>query len=324
MAVLVDDAHWLDGSSAQALLFAFRRLVADPIAVLIAVREGDPSLLDGADLPTLRLAGLTSGEAATLLRGLTPAAAERLHGATAGNPLALIELAADGARPRARSRGRPGAGVRAHLACVPAARRRARRAPRGARWCWRRPATAAICRCSSGPRARLGIDLAALAVAESARPGHAASGRRSSSAIRSLGRRSTPRAPIEERRAAHRALAAALPDRDVDRRAWHLAAAAVGTDDAASAALEQAGVRSRDRSSYATAAAAFERAGAARRRRRAARPAAAGSGRGRVARRACRTRRRAARGGPRVPRPTRPPASRSTSSPATSRSAEAR
>ena len=53
MVVLVDDAHWLDGSSAQALLFAFRRLVADPIAVLIAVREGEPSLLDGADLPTL-------------------------------------------------------------------------------------------------------------------------------------------------------------------------------------------------------------------------------------------------------------------------------
>ena len=52
VAVLVDDAQWLDQSSAQALLFAFRRLVADPIAVLIAVREGEPSLLDGADLPT--------------------------------------------------------------------------------------------------------------------------------------------------------------------------------------------------------------------------------------------------------------------------------
>ena len=64
VAVLIDDAHWLDGSSAQALLFAFRRLVADPIAVLIAVREGEPSLLDGADLPILRIGGLTSDEAA--------------------------------------------------------------------------------------------------------------------------------------------------------------------------------------------------------------------------------------------------------------------
>jgi predicted ATPase len=40
LAVLIDDAHWLDGPSAQALLFAVRRLVAEPIAVLIAVREG--------------------------------------------------------------------------------------------------------------------------------------------------------------------------------------------------------------------------------------------------------------------------------------------
>ena len=68
VAVLIDDAHWLDASSAQALLFAFRRLVADPIAVLIAVREGEPSLLDGADLPTLRIDGLSRDECAALLR----------------------------------------------------------------------------------------------------------------------------------------------------------------------------------------------------------------------------------------------------------------
>src|ERR1700722_6674405 len=73
--VVVDDAQWLDGSSAQALLFAFRRLVADPIAVFIAVRADEPSLLDGADLPTLRVTGLTSDEAATLLGGLTSAEA---------------------------------------------------------------------------------------------------------------------------------------------------------------------------------------------------------------------------------------------------------
>ena len=67
VAVLVDDAHWLDGSSAEALLFALRRLVADPIAVILAVRDDEPSLLDGADLPTLRSAGLDRVSAAAEL-----------------------------------------------------------------------------------------------------------------------------------------------------------------------------------------------------------------------------------------------------------------
>jgi hypothetical protein len=95
VAVLVDDAHWLDDSSAQALLFAFRRLVADPIAIIVTVREGEPSLLDGADLPVLQLRGLTSHEAAMLLPGVPPGTARWLHDAMAGNPLALLELAAD-------------------------------------------------------------------------------------------------------------------------------------------------------------------------------------------------------------------------------------
>src|SRR4051812_48650015 len=106
--VLVDDAHWLDGSSADALRFALRRLVADPIAVLLSVREGEPSLLDGADLPELRLAGLTGSEAAELLHGVPAALAARLHRATAGNPLALLELAGGPPQPPPPPGGRPG------------------------------------------------------------------------------------------------------------------------------------------------------------------------------------------------------------------------
>ncbi len=258
VAILVDDAHWLDGSSAQALLFAFRRLVADPIAVLIAVREGDSSLLDGADLPTLRVAGLTSSEAATLLRELTPAVAERLHAAAAGNPLALIELAADGHDLALAPEGAP---VLVSARISRAFLRRVGELDESARRALVLAATSDTGDLPMLERAahRLGIDLATLAVAEGGglvtlRPG-AVEFRHplARSAIYAA-------APIEDRRAAHRALAAALPDRDIDRRAWHLAAAAVGTDQAASAALEHAGVRSRDRSSYATAAAAFERA----------------------------------------------------------------
>src|SRR6478752_6393821 len=53
VAVIVDDGHWLDASSADALLFAMRRLVADPIAVIVAVRHEEPSFVDDARLPTL-------------------------------------------------------------------------------------------------------------------------------------------------------------------------------------------------------------------------------------------------------------------------------
>src|SRR5436305_1168215 len=81
------DAHWLDGSSADALLFAMRRLLADPIAVVVAVRDDEPSFVDGVQLPVLNLTGLDR-EAATALVG--DLAAERLYAATGGNPLALL------------------------------------------------------------------------------------------------------------------------------------------------------------------------------------------------------------------------------------------
>ncbi len=261
LAVLVDDAQWLDESSAQALLFAFRRLVADPIAVLIAVREGEPSLLDGADLPTLRIGGLTSGDAASLVPGVPASLAGRLHRATAGNPLALLELAADPSDPAlALAPEDAPILVSARIARAFVQRLHA----------LGEPARRALVLAATSDRgelpmleraaARLGVDLAALAEAERAglvtlrgglvefRHPLARSGIYAD-------------APAEQRRAAHRALAESLPDLDVDRRAWHLASAAVGADAAASDALEQAGVRSRQRSAYATAAAAFERAG---------------------------------------------------------------
>ena len=259
VAVLVDDAQWLDVSSAQALLFAFRRLVADPIAVLIAVREGEPSLLDGADLPTLPIGGLTSDEAAMLLHGLAPAAALQLHGLTAGNPLALLELAGDA---HELALAPEGAAVLVSAKIARAFLRRLGTLDEAAR---RALVLAATSDSGDLPMleraaAQLGIDLSELTVAESAGLVTLSAG---SVEFRHPLARSAiyADAPAGQRREAHRALAAALPDRDVDRRAWHLAAAAVGADDSASAALEQAGARSRDRSAYATAAAAFERAG---------------------------------------------------------------
>jgi len=259
LAVLVDDAQWVDGSSAQALLFAFRRLVADPIAVFITCREDEPSFLDGADLRALRIGGLTSDEAAMLVPGLAPEVARRLHQASAGNPLALLELAPDADELALAPDGAP------VLVSAAISRRFLQRA--GLLDQAVRQALVLSAASDTGDlptleraAARLGTDLSALAAAESAGLVrlHAGMVEFSHPLARSA---IYADAPASQRREAHRALAAALPDRDLDRRAWHLAAAAAGTDETASAALEQAGIRSRERSAYATAAAAFERAG---------------------------------------------------------------
>jgi DNA-binding CsgD family transcriptional regulator len=258
VAVLIDDAHWLDGASAQALLFAVRRLVADPIAVLIAVREGEPSLLDGADLPTLRIDGLSRHDTARLIPGLPANTVQRLHEATGGNPLAMLELAMDADDA---ALGPAGAPVPVSARVSGAVLRRIGNLGE--------PATRALVLAAASDdgdlvtlgsaAAELGVELSALERAENAGLVRLAGG---SVEFRHPLARSAVygSASAGQRREAHRALAAALPDQDVDRRAWHLAAAAIGPDQEAAAALEQAGIRGRERSSYPTAAAAFERA----------------------------------------------------------------
>src|SRR5436190_4649292 len=250
--VLVDDAHRLDAASAEALLFAARRLLADPIALVFAVREGEPSLLDGADLRVLRVAGLARDEAAELLRraGVPPDALNRLYSATAGNPLALLELA-----PQATAL--PAEGPVPISASI--AREFARRLGQLAEPARRMLLLAATDDTGDlASLARAGLDAATLAPAEEAGlltldGGHVE--------FRHPLVRSAvyTEASAPERRAAHASLADALPDRDVDRRAWHLAAAATGPDATAARALEQAAERAQARSAYGVAASAFER-----------------------------------------------------------------
>jgi len=259
VAVLVDDAQWLDGSSAEAFLFAFRRMVADSIAVLVTVREGESSLLDGADLPAIRLSGLSLDEAAALAPGLSAEAVERLYFSTAGNPLALRELAADAGDLLLAPEGAP---VMVSDRISAAFLRRASQLDPEAQQALLLAAISDTGDLAILERAaaRLDTDLSWLGPAERVglvrlRAGTVEFGHPLARSAVYAG------APAAQRRAAHRAMAAVLPDRDADRRAWHLAAAAVGPDDAASAALAQAAARSLDRSAYVTAAAAFERAG---------------------------------------------------------------
>jgi hypothetical protein len=96
---LVDDAQWLDRSSAQVLAFVARRLLAESVVLLFAEREpGEPGELAG--LPDLPLRGLADDSARELLASATSGplddrVRDRILTEARGNPLALIELPRD-------------------------------------------------------------------------------------------------------------------------------------------------------------------------------------------------------------------------------------
>jgi len=262
VALLIDDAHWLDGSSADALLFAIRRLVADQVAVVLTAREGESSLLDGADLPMLRLSGLDQAAASELLRqrlaqSVSAELADRLHRETGGNPLALVELAGQRRVLDDLAAGAPLLAA-SRVASVYAGRYRA--LPARSRDLLVLAASSADAEVSLLARAAasLGWDLGDLVPAETAGLVTISDGRvefRHPLARSAIYADAAP----DQRRSVHRALAGVMPDADVDRRAWHLAQAALGPDEAVSAALEQAGNRARERSAYDVASHAFER-----------------------------------------------------------------
>jgi AAA ATPase domain len=94
--VIVEDAQWLDGSTADALAFVARRVESDPLVLLIAIRDEVESALAEAGPQDLRVEHLDDAAAGALLDAHTPDLAptvrERLLEDAAGNPLALIEL----------------------------------------------------------------------------------------------------------------------------------------------------------------------------------------------------------------------------------------
>ncbi|HTQ91709.1 MAG TPA: LuxR family transcriptional regulator, partial [Streptosporangiaceae bacterium] len=95
LAVLVDDFQWIDPESQQILLFAARRLAAERIVMLLAVRDEPGARLPGQDLPALRMGGLSVAECAELARVLgadiSGPALRSLVELTGGNPLAMLE-----------------------------------------------------------------------------------------------------------------------------------------------------------------------------------------------------------------------------------------
>ena len=92
----MEDAHWLDAASGLILGFVARRLQADSVAIVAAIREPKP-MHDFDGLPELRLSGLAEEHARTLLMSAVPGrlddrVRDRIVGETRGNPLALLDL----------------------------------------------------------------------------------------------------------------------------------------------------------------------------------------------------------------------------------------
>lgn len=96
---LVDDMQWLDAASADALLFAARRLLAEPVAIVFAARDDDPDFVLPTDVPALHLPGLDRAAVRSLLlertgRALDDHVVAEVTARTGGNPLAVVELPA--------------------------------------------------------------------------------------------------------------------------------------------------------------------------------------------------------------------------------------
>jgi DNA-binding CsgD family transcriptional regulator len=263
---IVDDAQWLDTSSAEALLFAARRLDSEGVALLLAVREGEAGAFSASGLDHLALAGLRHEDARELLsRGLkqepAPEVAERLVRGTQGNPLALVEIPAllsegqlSGSEPMEEPLPAAPALERAFLRQIEALDDEAREA------------LLVVAASESGrldviegALGVLGLDLKALAPAEEA---GLISVERDVLEIRHPLLRAAVyhSATGGARRETHDALAKTAAGEQTDRRAWHLAAAAAELDEEVASALEQAALEARERGGHPEAALALERA----------------------------------------------------------------
>lgn len=261
---VIDDAQWLDRVSLQTLAFVTRRLGSEPIAMLFAVREGADDELSG--LPELQVRGLRAADAGALLDSAIPGllddrVRDRIVAETQGNPLALLELPRGlTAEELAGGFGWPD-GARLSGQIERAFLRRVRQLPTPTQTVLLTAATDPLGDSGLLARAaeRLGISLNALGPAESA-------------GLIELGTRVRFRHPLVrsaiyrnadplERRRIHGALAQATdPATDPDRRAWHRAHAAPGTNESIAAELEQSAGRAQARGGILAAAAFLQRA----------------------------------------------------------------
>ncbi len=259
---VVDDVHWVDQPSLQALALVARRLLADPLVLVFATRP-EPAALQGlAGLPALDLGPLSREECVQLLRRAgKPVLAHverRLLDEGAGNPLALVEYA--------KSVARTAGSASAHTLDPEPLPARVEnlfdheilRLPKGARLLL---TTAALEPSGDVALIRGGAQAVGVDFAEEPERqlGRIATLEPRVTFAHPLARSAAHRlATGAERRRIHAALARLQPD--VVRRAWHLAHAADGTDDAIAEDLDRAALAARTRGGHIVEAELLRRA----------------------------------------------------------------
>ena len=267
LVLVVDDAHWLDRSSAEVLAFVARRLEMESVILLFAVREGIPGDLDEAALPELSLGGLDDDSSRALLEmngtGLTDELQTRILAEASGNPLALTELptALAGLVPLIPLQSQP----------LPlTARLEAAYASRLSGLDTDVQTLLLLAALDDGQLTELGRaaeDLLGASIKDNDWAMAVASGLGTLVAGRFRFRHPLMRSAVrqtatdEQRRRAHSALARTLAG-DPDRAVWHLAAAAEGPDEDVAAALVEAAGRARHRGALDVTYVALERAAA--------------------------------------------------------------
>ncbi len=258
---VVDDAQWLDHASARTLAFAARRLLAEPVGLVFAAREPGEEL---RGLPELEVGGLENGDARALLSSavrflLDERIRDRIVAETRGNPLALLELPR-GLTATQLAGGFGLLGARALSGRIEESfERRLNALPDDTRTLLlvaaAEPVGDPLLLWQAADRLGIGAPLAATETDGLLSIGGRVTFRHP--LVRSAAYRA---APAEQRRAVHLALAEVTdPELDPDRRAWHLAAAAAGPDEAVALELEHSAGRAQARGGLAAAAAFLER-----------------------------------------------------------------
>jgi DNA-binding CsgD family transcriptional regulator len=269
LVCLIDDARWLDRASARVLAFVARRLVAESVLMIFAVRE------PGADLdrlPELVVHGLREDDARQLLRSVVPwpldeRVAEQIIAETHGNPLALLEL------PRGLSPAQLAGGFGLPRTTPEVLPLRGRIEDSFLRRVEALPSPARLWLVVAAAEPTGNLALVWRATAQLGIPADAAASATTDGLVE-IGARLRFRHPLvrsavyrsaleAERKAAHYALAEATdPQLDPDRRAWHRAQAASEPDEDLAVELERLAGRAQARGGLTAASAFLERAAA--------------------------------------------------------------